>query len=104
MSQLERTIKDLIVFYVKENYNNYLLEHNLTYIQGDELNKVINELYDSKKQHLKGFLKDSLKKLLKEDYPGDLTINNICYEIFEDDELCKNRICVEIKIHQENNI
>jgi hypothetical protein len=104
MSQLERTIKDLIIFYVKENYNNYLIENNLSFIHGDELKQVISELYDTKKKHLKEFLKSSLKELLKEDYPGDLTINNICYEIFEDDELCKNRIYVEIKIHQENNI
>ena len=104
MSQLERTIKDLIIFYVKENYNNYLIEQNLSFIHGDKLKQVINELYDSKKNHLKDFLKNSLKELLKEDYPGDLIINNICYDIFEDDELCKNRIYVEIKVHQENNI
>jgi hypothetical protein len=104
MSQLERTMKDLIIFYVRENYTAYLKEHNLTFIYGEQLKNVINELYDSKKNHLKEFLKNSLKELLKEDYPGDLTINNICYEIFEDDELCKNRIYVEIKVHQENNI
>jgi len=104
MSQLERTMKDLIIFYVKENYNNYLIENNLLFIKGDELKEVINNLYNNKKPHLKEFLKSSLKELLKDDYPGDLTINNICYEIFEDDELCKNRIYVEIKLHQENNI
>ena len=104
MSQLERTIKDLIIFYVKENYTTYLKENNLSFIHGDKLKQVIDTLYDSKKDHLKQFLKDSLKELLKDDYPGDLVINNICYEIFEDDDLCKNRIYVEIKIHQENNI
>ena len=25
------------------------------------------------------------------------------YDIFEDDALCKNRIYIEIKVHQENN-
>jgi hypothetical protein len=104
MSKLERTVKDLIIFYVKENYNNYLKENNLSFIHGDKLKQVIDTLYDSKKDHLKQFLKDSLKELLKDDYPGDLVINNICYEIFEDDDLCKNRVLVEIKIHQENNI
>ena len=105
MSKLERTIKDLIIFYVKENYNNYLKENNLSIIREDnKLKEVIETLYNSKKDHLKQFLKDSLKELLKDDYPGDLVINNICYEIFEDDDLCKNRVFVEIKIHQENNI
>ena len=104
MSKLERTVKDLIIFYVKENYNNYLKENNLLFIHGDKLKQVIDTLYDSKKNHLKQFLKDSLKELLKDDYPGDLVINNICYDIFQDDDLCKNRVLVEIKIHQENNI
>ena len=104
MSKLERTVKDLIIFYVKENYNNYLKENNLLFIHGDKLKQVIDTLYDSKKDHLKQFLKDSLKELLKDDYPGDLVINNICYDIFQDDDLCKNRVLVEIKIHQENNI
>ena len=105
MSKLERTVKDLIIFYVKENYNNYLKENNLSFIRDEQqLKNVIESLYDSNKNHLKQFLKDSLKEILQEDYPGDLVINNICYEIFEDDELCKNRIYVEIKLHQENNI
>ena len=105
MSKLERTIKDLIIFYVKENYNNYLKENNLSIIiEDNKLKEVIETLYNTKREHLKQFLKDSLKELLKDDYPGDLVINNICYEIFEDDDLCKNRIFVEIKIYQENNI
>ena len=105
MSKLERTVKDLIIFYVKENYNNYLKENKLSYIRDDDkLKSVIKTLYYSKKDHLKQFLKDSLKELLKDDYPGDLVINNICYDIFQDDDLCKNRVLVEIKIHQENNI
>ena len=41
---------------------------------------------------------------MKDDYPGDLVVNNICYEIFQDEELCKNRIYVEIKVHQEENL
>lgn len=106
MSQLERTIKDLIIFYVKENYNKYLEENNITFVDEVKLKKVIGELYDSKKTHLKQFLKDSLKELLKDGYPGDLVVNNLCYEIFQDDELCKNRVCVEIIVHQnqENNL
>jgi len=104
MSKLERTIKDLIIFYVKENYKKYLLEKNLKSIKKENLKEVISHLYDSKKPHLKDFLKNSLKELLKEEYPGDLVINNICFQIFEDDELCKNRVCVEIELHQENNL
>ena len=39
--------------------------------------------------------------MLKEEYPGDLLVLNILLEIFSDDELCKNRLIVEIKLHQQ---
>jgi len=102
MSQLEKTIKDLIFFYVKENYNDYLKKNDMTKIEKEKISIVIEELYDNKKNHLKQFLKDALNELLKEDYPGDLIINNICFEIFQDDNFAKNRICKEIELHQEN--
>ena len=37
MSKLERTIKDLVIFYVKENYNNFLKENNLKKIDKDKI-------------------------------------------------------------------
>ena len=39
--------------------------------------------------------------MLKENYPGDLVVLNILLEIFADDELCKNRLITEIKLHQQ---
>jgi len=102
MSKLERTVKDLIIFYVKENYNKYLSDNNLTIIEKEKIKEVISDLYYSKKDHLKQFVKDSLKELWKDDYPGDLVINNIFFEIYGDNELCINRICVEIELYQDN--
>ena len=46
-------------------------------------------------------LKDSLKKMQGENYMGDLVFQNLCLEIFQDDELCKNRLSIEIKLHQQ---
>lgn len=102
MSKLERTIKDLITFYVKENYNQYLIDNNLTIIENDKLKSVISDLYTSKKDHLKQFVKDSLKELWKNDYPGDLIIDNIFFDIYRDEDLCKNRIYIEIELFQKN--
>ena len=102
MSKLERTIKDLIIFYVKENYNQYLIDNNLTIIENDKLKSVISDLYTSKKDHLKQFVKDSLKELWKNDYPGDLIIDNIFFDIYRDEDLCKNRIYIEIELFQKN--
>ena len=104
MSKLERTIKDLVIFYIKENYNNYIKENNLNKINKDKIKEIISNLYYPKKDHLKQFVKDSMKELWKDDYPGDLIIDNVFFDIYQDDEFNINRISVEIELHQENNI
>ena len=39
---------------------------------------------------------------MKSDYVGDLFVNNICNDIFQDDELCINRIITEINLYQKD--
>ena len=98
---LQKHIKDLIFFYVKTNYNQYLEDNKIKLIPEEKIDSVIESLYDDRKEHLKVFIKESLKKLLKDEYPGDLIILNILVDIFSDDTLCKNRLIVEIKLHQQ---
>jgi hypothetical protein len=102
----QKLIQDLIFFYVKENYKKYLEINNLKLIHENKIPSVIDELYIDKKHKLKPFLKSSLKEILKDDYMGDLVVDNICYDIFNDDQLCKNRLIIEIKLYQNklNNI
>jgi hypothetical protein len=99
-----KLIKDLIIFYVKENYNAYLLEKNIKTIENSDLNSVIDLLYTQKKEHLKEFIKNSMKELLKDEHPGDLLINNIIMDIFRDDILCKTTLKTEIELYQKNNL
>ena len=101
MTTIQKHIKDLISFYIKTNYNNYLTENKIKTIPENKLEDVITKLYSERKEHLKNFVKQSLKTILKEEYPGDLVILNILTDIFSDDELCKNRLIVEIKLHQQ---
>ena len=96
-----KLIQDLILFYVKENYNKYLEEHKLKIIPEKEIENVISQLYVSKKEHIQTFLKSSLQQLMKDEYIGDQTLSNICREIFSDDDLCKNRLIMEIKNYQK---
>lgn len=100
MSSSSKLIQDLILFYVKENYNHYLKENELEKIPDDQIENVVDTIYTTKKEHLKGFLKESLKKMMGEEYIGDLALLNICNEIFEDDQLCINRLVYEIKSYQ----
>ena len=102
-TKASKLIQDLILFYVKENYNHYLNTNKIEKIPNDKIKTVVTEIYSGKKDHLKEFLKTSLKELMKDDYIGDLALLNICSEIFNDDELCINRLSMEIKNYQNDN-
>ena len=101
MSSLEKRIRDLIHFYVKENYNHYLSVNNLKTIVDGDIPLVVDELYSKKKDHIQVFVLDSLKVMLKNEMPEEYIIKNILSDVFRDDELCKNRLISEIKIHQQ---
>ena len=101
---LQKNISDLIHFYVKTNYEKYLTDNNIKIIPESDINNIIHSLYDDRKSHIQIFILDSLKTLYKdksEEYPGDRNIKNILLNIFQDDELCKNRLSSEIKLHQQ---
>ena len=83
MCSLEKRIRDLIHFYVKENYNNYLTTNNITTILESDIPNVVEILYEQKKDHIQVFVKDSLKIMLKDEMPEDYIINNLLSEIFK---------------------
>ena len=81
---LQNTIRDLIHFYVKTNYEKYLTDNNIKTIPEGEIDKVIHSLYDDRKPHIQIFILESLKTLYKdktEEYPGDRTVKNILLNI-----------------------
>jgi hypothetical protein len=102
---LQKNIRDLIFFYVKTNYNEYLKSNSIQIIPESEIDSVIHSLYDERKDHIQAFIMSSLKKLYEEkqnEYPSDQIIKNILLNVFQDDELCKNRLSMEIKLHQQS--
>ena len=101
-AKAQKLIQDLILFFVKENYNKYLSDNEIKKIQDDQIEFVVKKIYQEKKSNIKEFLTTSLKKKMGEDYIGDLFVNNICIDIFRDDLLCTNRIILEIKNYQKN--
>jgi hypothetical protein len=94
-------IKDLIIFYIKTNYESYLKEHNIKKIEESKLLGVIKTLYSENKEHLRNFILASMKKMLKEECPSDLVINNIINEIYNDDELNIQTLLTEITLFQK---
>ena len=101
MCSLEKRIRDIIHFYVKENYKNYLKVNDLETIPVDDIPNVVDKLYSQKKDHIQEFVKESLVVMLKDEMPDEYIINNLLSEIFRDDELCRNRLTMEISIHQQ---
>jgi len=101
---LQKNIKELIYFYVKQNYDNYLKINDIKIIPDEKLESVITELYTERKEHIKEFILSAMKKIYKsEEYPGDQNIKNILLNVFQDEEYCKNRILVEIRLYQQKN-
>ena len=101
---IQKNVRDLIFFYVKTNYNEYLKTNSIQTISESEIDNVIHSLYDERKEHIQTFILTSLKTLYEgktDEYPGDQTIKNLLLTIFQDDELCKNRLIIEIKLHQQ---
>ena len=99
---LQEKIKNIVFYYIKNHYKNYLNTHNLKYIPEDEIKNVIDEFYKTESKSLKQFIRTTLEKMMEDNYPGAL-VENVIYEIFEDEEFAKNRVVMEIKIYQENN-
>ena len=105
MSTINNLIHELTIFYVKTNYENYLEMNNLKIITEDEIPIVIDELYNvDKKEHMKLFIINSLKELLKEKTPVELILRNLLNEALRDDKLCKEKLILEIKIYQNKNL
>ena len=96
-------IKDLIIFYIKTNYNNYLSENNIEFIEEKNIKDVVIKLYSENKEHMRDFILTSMKQMLKEECPTDLIINNILNDIYNDDSLNIQTLVREISLYQKNN-
>ena len=99
MSSL-KMIKELVIFYIKTNYEEYLKSNSIDKIEDDKIPEVVDGLYTEKKEHLRGFILNSMREMLKSEYPGDLPINAILNDVFQDDEFNKTKLVDEIKTYQ----
>tara|TARA_B110001469_G_C9627119_1_gene313168 strand:+ start:1430 stop:1747 length:318 start_codon:yes stop_codon:yes gene_type:complete len=101
MATIDSLIKDLTIFYVKTNYENYLKENNLTSISDNNIKEVVNLIYNKDKQeHLIQFIINSLKELLKDESPTESIIRSMLLGVMDDEEFCKQKLITEIKIYQ----
>jgi len=96
---IEKTIRNLILNYIRIKYNTYIVKNNLTYIDDDKINEVIESLYDNEKIDLIKYINNSL--INSEEKYTKQFIENIIKDIFDDDTLCKNRLVAEINHYQK---
>ena len=102
-NSIPKTIKELLIFYVKTNYENYLKENQIKYIENDKIKQVVESIYYKRKDHSKQFVLDSLKKMLKNEYPGDNQILLLLRDIYDEDLIMITKMTNYIKEHQKND-
>ena len=98
--QLANDIKELLIFYVKTHYENYLKKNNLNKIDEDKLKIIIKQIYDKNIEHSKQFVRNSLKEVYKNQCPDVSIINLILIDIFEDEAIILYKLNEKIKNHQ----
>ena len=98
---LQEKVKNIVFYFIKKEYKLYLDKHQVKYIEECDLEDVVDNFYIKKEKVLKEFIRTNLKKMMKDKYPGAL-VENIIYDIFEDDNLAKTRIILEIKQFQKS--
>lgn len=97
---IQEKVRNIIFYYIKNEYNLYLQKNNIKIIEEENLKEIITNMYLNKKKDLQVFIRQCLKEMMKDNYPGPL-VENIIYEIFQDQQLAINRVALEIKKYQE---
>ena len=102
---LQRTIKELIEFYVKINYEKHLEVNNITCIERADIILVIDKFYDGeeRKKHIKTFVLNGLQKMSANGGHCDISkVDTLLDEVMSDNNMVKTRVYNEIVLYQES--
>ena len=101
---LPQTIADIVLYYIKKQYNKYLEEKNLTKIPEHEIKNVVGGFYSEKELELKKFIRNTMRKNFP-DYDKNLAMKTgteeIILEIFDDREFSVTKVALEISNYQK---
>jgi hypothetical protein len=101
VKSLPNLVKDIIYFYVKYYYDKYLKDNSLDTMTESDIDTFIGIYYGEKQQDLKDYIRKSLKKNQGDDY-SSIATENILLELFNDTDMAKERIRLEIQDFQTN--
>lgn len=100
MTNLQENIRNIIFYYIKQKYTNILQDKKNSLIEREELVDMVDNLYNTEKGELQQYIRDCLKDMMLDQYNSPL-VENIIFEIFDDEELAKNRVILEIENYQQ---
>ena len=92
-------IKDITFHYIKFFYNKELDNRKVDRLLDSDVSTLVNDLYETKSDSLKKYIRDTLKDNLKENYPK-LQVNMILLEMFQDTDYAIQRVINEIVNYQ----
>ena len=91
--------KEIIIKSIKKWYLEECSQRSVEKIIGDDLQGLIENLYNRKEEVLKKKIRKGIVQLCNEEkYGGAEGIDNIITDIFGDEELAKKRVKYEIEL------
>ena len=100
---ISNLIRDIVFYYIKFYYDKYLKDNNCNMIDKEKITPFVEDLYVGKTKELKEYIRNSLRKNLKEEYNKTI-VENILVEMFADVNYCRTRIIDEIILYQDQNL
>jgi hypothetical protein len=99
-NNLTSMVRDITYFYIKYYYDKELTDTNQRILADDKLKEMIDNLYMTKANDLKKYIRDTLKENLGANY-NSFAVENIILEMFDDPEYSKQRVYLEIIEYQK---
>jgi len=99
-ANLTSMIRDITYFFIKYYYDKELTDTNQKLLPENTLKTLIDNLYNTKANELKKYIRDTLKENLGSNY-NSFAIENIILEMFNDPEYSNHRVFLEIIEYQK---
>lgn len=101
---LPQTIANIVLYYIKKQYNKYIEEKNISKIPEEQIKEVVGGFYSEKELELKKFIRNTMRKNFP-DYDKNLAMKTgteeIILEIFDDKEFSITKVALEISNYQK---
>jgi hypothetical protein len=99
-TNLTSMVRDITYFFIKYYYDKELTDTNQKLLPESTVKTLIDNLYITKANDLKKYIRDTLKENLSANY-NSFAVENIILEMFDDPEYSKHRVFLEIIEYQK---